>query len=90
MYRQVLKIPHFEPSLNALSLRSDVTSSIKILYVETVYGLQCTVYGLRFTFHGLRFADYAGSVLTWSTNSALGASRDDDIMNLLCALRFRP
>ena len=34
VYRQVFKVPymlHFEPSLNALSLRSDVISSINIL-----------------------------------------------------------
>jgi len=34
VYRQVFQVPqilHFEPSLDALSLRSDVISSIKIL-----------------------------------------------------------
>ena len=34
MYRQVFQVPqilHFEPSLGALSLRSDVISSIKII-----------------------------------------------------------
>ena len=40
VYRQVFQIPyilHFEPSLDALSLRSDVISSTKILFQREMH-----------------------------------------------------
>ena len=50
MYRQVFQVPyfgHFEPSLDALKLRSDVTRSIEILPLADGVCLGGTVTRLR-------------------------------------------